>query len=205
MHAGHVTFGSFNAQPKISAPVLKLWSAILRAVPGSRLLLKNRALQEASTRERMLAALAHSGVAPERIEMTGYAATLEGHLASYGRVDVALDTFPYHGTITTCEALWMGVPVVSLAGATHASRVGVSLLGNVGLPDLVATSEEEYIQLAVGLANDPARLAAMRPALREKMKASPLMDAPRFARNVEQAYRQMWRTWCARQPPLPPS
>ena len=112
-------------------------------------------------------------------------------------MDIALDTFPYHGTTTTCEAMWMGVPVVSLAGQRHVSRVGVSLLNNVGLPELVANTPEEYVRIAVDLANDLPRLQELRSTLRQRMEQSPLMDAPRFARNVEAAYRQMWRKWCA--------
>jgi len=111
---------------------------------------------------------------------------------------VALDTYPYHGTTTTCEALWMGIPVVSLAGRTHVSRVGVSLLSNVGLPELIAETPEQYVHIAADLAKDVPRLAELRRTLRGRMQASPLMDAPRFAAEVEAAYRQMWREWCAR-------
>ena len=120
------------------------------------------------------------------------------HLALYGRVDIALDPFPYHGTTTTCEALWQGVPVVTLAGRTHAARVGVSLLTNVGLPELIAANTDDYIRIAASLATDLPRLSEWRATLREKMKASPLMNAPRFTRNVEHAYREMWRAWCAK-------
>jgi predicted O-linked N-acetylglucosamine transferase (SPINDLY family) len=127
------------------------------------------------------------------------------HLALYGRVDIALDTFPYHGTTTTCEALWMGVPVVTRAGETHASRVGVSLLTNAGVAELVATSDESYVEVATTLARDFPRLAGLRATLRERMAASPLMDGPLFARNLEGAYRQMWRTWCANQTAPSPS
>jgi predicted O-linked N-acetylglucosamine transferase (SPINDLY family) len=108
-------------------------------------------------------------------------------------VDIALDTFPYHGTTTTCEALWMGVPVVTLAGQTHASRVGVSLLSNLGHPEWIATSPEGYVKIAVELAGDLPRLAQLRSTLRGRMEASPLMDAPGFAREIEAAYREMWR------------
>jgi len=111
-------------------------------------------------------------------------------------VDIALDTFPYHGTTTTCEALWTGVPVVTLAGQAHASRVGVSLLTNVGLPELVAYSGDEYVKIASELAADLPRLALLRATLRGKMERSMLMDAPHFARQIETAYRDMWRAWC---------
>ncbi|MGD0463443.1 MAG: hypothetical protein ABSB74_13245, partial [Tepidisphaeraceae bacterium] len=131
--------------------------------------------------------------------MLGRIDHLRGHLELYHRVDLALDTYPYHGTTTTCEALWMGVPVVSLAGRTHVSRVGVSLLSNLGLPQLVAFNPEQYVQIATDLAKDLPRLAELRRTLRPRMQASPLMDAPRFAAEVEAAYRQMWRDWCTRQ------
>jgi predicted O-linked N-acetylglucosamine transferase (SPINDLY family) len=111
-------------------------------------------------------------------------------------VDIALDTFPYHGTSTTCDALWMGVPVVTLAGQSHVSRVGLSLLSNIGLPELVATTVDEYVGVAVNLATDRDRLKRLRLTLRERMQNSPLMDSPTFARNLEAAYRQMWRKWC---------
>jgi predicted O-linked N-acetylglucosamine transferase (SPINDLY family) len=123
-------------------------------------------------------------------------------LALYRQVAIGLDPFPYHGTTTTCEALWMGVPVITLAGQTHVSRVGVSLLTNLGLPELIAQTPEEYVRMAVDLANDLPRLSHLRSTLRQRMEQSPLMDAPRFARHVEAAYRQMWRTWCAKAPAL---
>ena len=196
LRTGSVTFGSFNALPKITEAAVGLWSRILLAVPNSRLLLKNLGFQDGAVQRRLRALIAKAGVAPERVEMVGRLPNLSDHLSSYHRLDIALDPLPYHGTTTTCEALWMGMPVVSLAGKTHASRVGVSLLNNVGLPELVAVSEEHYIQLAVNLASDLPRLAELRSTLRSRMKESPLMDAPRFARGVEAAYREMWRTWC---------
>ena len=116
----------------------------------------------------------------------------------YERIDVALDPFPYGGGTTTCDALWMGVPVVSLAGQTAVGRGGLSILSNVGLPELVAADAEQYVRIAVELAHDLSRLSELRATLRDRMQASPLMDAPRFARNVEAAYREMWRRWCAK-------
>ncbi len=198
-HTGHVTFGCFNARPKINLPLLKSWAAILRAVPASRLLLKNSALLDSSARQDLQADIQNAGIDTERVELAGHSPTLGEHLATYGRVDIALDTFPYHGTTTTCEALWMGVPVVTLAGTTHVSRVGVSLLSNAGLPEMVATSPDQYVQLASALAADLPRLSQLRSTLRQRMAGSPLMDAPRFARDVEAAYREMWRQWCALQ------
>jgi predicted O-linked N-acetylglucosamine transferase (SPINDLY family) len=193
---GYITYGCFNAMPKINDPLLELWAKILLAVPGSRLLLKNSALAEPSVRQRISAMLGQAGIGPERLQVLGRVPDIAAHLACYGRVDIALDTFPYHGTTTTCEALWMGVPVVTLAGQTHVSRVGVSLLSNLGLTELIAASSEEYVNLAVYLAKDLPRLAHLRSTLRERMERSPLMDASGFAREIEAAFREMWRTWC---------
>ncbi len=196
LRANHVTFGCFNALPKITTPMLHLWSRILHAVPGSHLLLKSGSLQDASTRDRLRRGFESSGIAADRIELASHIPEPAAHLACYGRVDIALDTFPYHGTTTTCEALWMGVPVICLAGNTHCSRVGVSLLTHVGVPELIATSEDHYLQLAAALADDLPRLSLLRRTLRERMQQSPLMDAPRFAHAIEAAYREMWRQWC---------
>jgi predicted O-linked N-acetylglucosamine transferase (SPINDLY family) len=118
------------------------------------------------------------------------------HLAAYQRVDIALDPFPYNGTTTTCEALWMGVPVLTLRGDRHAGRVGASLLSQIGLMDLIAGSAKEYVEIALALANDPSRMADLRRSLRPRMAASPLCDAPAFARKIEAAYHTMWRHWC---------
>jgi predicted O-linked N-acetylglucosamine transferase (SPINDLY family) len=191
-----ITFGCFNTQFKINDPLIEIWSEILRAVPNSRLLLKNRGLRDPSTRESVRSRLQAAGIPSERIELAAITPDITGHLAFYSRVDIALDTFPYHGTATTCEAMWMGVPVITLAGQMPASRVGVSLLTNVGLPELVAHSPAEYRQRAVTLAGDLPRLTELRQTMRSRMESSALMDAPRFARNIEAAYREMWRRWC---------
>jgi predicted O-linked N-acetylglucosamine transferase (SPINDLY family) len=197
---GHITFGCFNAMPKINRSLLELWSRILLAVQDSRLLLKNSALGGLPMQEQLRKQFQEMGIGPDRVEMAGRVPDLCGHLATYGRVDIALDTFPYHGTTTTCEALWMGVPVVTLLGRTHVARVGVSLLSNLGHPEWLAPSPHEYVNLAVDLAQDPSRLAALRSTLRKRMEASPLTDSPRFARDIEAVYRDMWRAWCARAP-----
>jgi predicted O-linked N-acetylglucosamine transferase (SPINDLY family) len=118
------------------------------------------------------------------------------HLDLYNRIDIGLDTFPYNGTTTTCEALWMGVPVITLAGATHASRVGVSLLSSVGLPELIATTPEEYMAIAVGLAHDLEKLQSLRRSLRGMMARSPLTDAQTFTHHLEEVVRRMWTAWC---------
>jgi len=193
-----ITFGCFNGFLKINPKTVAIWGELLKRTPGSRLLLKSAAAGEASSRQRLTGQLAEHGISGERIEMLKWVDHVRDHLALYHRVDVALDTFPYHGTTTTCEALWMGVPVVSLAGRTHVSRVGVSLLSNVGLPELIAQTPEEYLSIALELAADPSRLDALRAGLRDQMRSSPLVDGARFAAEIEAAYRQMWRDWCAK-------
>jgi predicted O-linked N-acetylglucosamine transferase (SPINDLY family) len=189
-----VTFGSFNKFPKISAATLAMWGKILAGVENARLLIKAKSLSDPATRDIATKMLAAHGIAAERVELIGWAAGVADHLSLYSRVDVALDTFPYHGTTTTCEALWMGVPVVTLAGQTHVSRVGASLLGAVGLSDLVATTPDQYVDIAVKLARDAMRRAELRGSLRERMSRSPLMNAPQFTRHLEAAYRRMFST-----------
>ena len=195
--SGPITFGCFNSFAKVNPRIMAVWAELLRRVPGSRLLLKSVGGGEVSSRQRLSGQFVEHGVSGEQIEIVGWVNHPRQHLEHYQQVDVALDTFPYHGTTTTCEALWMGVPVVSMAGQTHLSRVGVSLLNCVGLPELIAESTEEYVSIAADLAKDLPRLAELRRTLRPRMQGSALMDAPRFTRNVEAAYRQMWRNWCA--------
>jgi predicted O-linked N-acetylglucosamine transferase (SPINDLY family) len=189
---GPIRFGSYNALPTISATCMDLWARVLAAVPGSRLLLKAKALVDPGTRERVESGFAARGVAPERIEMLGQTGTTAEHLALYHRVDVALDTFPYHGATTTCEALWMGVPVVTLRGPVHAARVGPSLLTAAGLRELIAETPESLVRLARDLVRDPARLGVYRAALRDRLAASALCDAPSYVRGVESALDGMW-------------
>jgi protein O-GlcNAc transferase len=188
-------FGCFNNFSKVTEHVLGLWARILTCLPGSRLVLKNRAVENASVVHRLQTFFAQRGISATRLEFLAHTLSPLDHLECYNRLDVALDTFPYHGTTTTCEALWMGVPVITLAGSTHVSRVGVSLLTNVGLPECVTQSPEEYVNAAVALASDHRRLTSIRTALREQMLASPLMDGPRLTRHVEAAYRSMWWKW----------
>jgi protein O-GlcNAc transferase len=191
------TFGSFNANRKIGPGVIELWSQVLRASPGSRMLMKSAELKDAGVRERITEIFAACGVGQERLEFLEPTQGLREHLATYARVDVALDTAPYNGTTTTCEALHMGVPVVTLPGLTHASRVGVSLLTAVGAADLIASDRDAYVRLAVELANDTARLDALRASLRGALAASPLCDREGFARRFGGALREMWRRHCA--------
>jgi predicted O-linked N-acetylglucosamine transferase (SPINDLY family) len=192
---GHVSFGSLNNFCKVSPAALAVWSRLLQAVPGSRLLLHAHAGRH---RDRVRRLLAEQGISAERLAFVGLLPTAE-YFGVYQRIDVALDPFPYGGGTTICDALWMGVPVVSLAGQMAVGRGGVSILSNVGLPELVAQDSEQYVRIAVELAQDLPRLSQLRTSLRDRMQKSPLMDAPRFARNVEAAYREMWQRWCTKQ------
>jgi predicted O-linked N-acetylglucosamine transferase (SPINDLY family) len=165
---------------------------VLAAVPGSRLLLQ---CYDPDARRTSAAIFAGAGVDAARIEFLPWLPKSD-YLRLYERIDLALDPFPYNGMTTTCEALWMGVPVVTLPGILPVSRTGLSLLTTVGLPELAATSENDYVRLATGLAGDLPRLATLRASLRARMQLSPLMDAARFAGYLEAAFRAMWRRWC---------
>jgi protein O-GlcNAc transferase len=194
--SGAVTFGSFNNPSKLSEATIDAWARLLARLPSARLLLKGKPFACTVTRASFLERLRLCGIAKERVELVGWLPD-QSHLALYNRVDIALDPFPYNGTTTTCEALWMGVPVVTLRGDRHAGRVGASLLTQIGLTDLIADSVEAYVETALALAGDPARLADLGQSLRPRMAASPLCDAAAFARKIEAAYRSMWRRWCA--------
>jgi predicted O-linked N-acetylglucosamine transferase (SPINDLY family) len=194
--SGSITFAAFSNPAKIGPEVIELWSRLLARVAGSRLLLIANGL--ASVPDQYEARFVHHGIARERFRVLGSKPFRE-YLDLHGEADVMLDTFPYTGGTTTCHALWMGVPVVTLVGDTATSRGGASLLHAVGLAELVAQSPAQYVDMAAGLASDPARLAALRAGLRERMLGSALMDAQRFTRNLESAYRAMWRSWCAGQ------
>jgi predicted O-linked N-acetylglucosamine transferase (SPINDLY family) len=194
--AGHVTFCSFNALAKIRRPTVELWGRVLAAVPESRMILKAPRLQDEAPRGAIRGWFKEAGIAADRVEFVAGTKGFLEHLAVYGRADIGLDTFPYHGTTTTCEAMWMGVPVVTRAGGAHRSRVGVSLLTAVGLADLVAATPEEFVSKAAALAGDRERLRGLRAGFRERMRASALMDCAGLARAVEEAYRNMWRSWC---------
>lgn len=193
-----LTFGSFNSLPKVTHEVVTLWSQILQAVPDSRLIMKCGQLGDKQTRERFKKMFLHSGISSDRIDLLRETPSLSDHLAIYRQVDIALDPFPYNGTTTTCEALWMGVPVITLAGNRHSSRVGVSLLSVIGLSDLIAETTQEYVAKAVNLAQDIERLEQMRANLRTILIKSPVTNAKTFTRSLEDAYRKMWQTWCFR-------
>ena len=192
---GRVTFGSFNNLTKVMPEVVALWSRILRALPETKIILKDRTLADPAQCARYLGLFAENGVEAGRVELLPRT-TMADYLAVYDRVDIAFDPFPYNGCTTTCDALWMGVPVITLAGAMSYSRFGVSLLSNLGLDELIAATPDKYVEKAVALANDRKRLMVLRSELRSRMAASPLCDAKAFAKGIEEAYRRMWRRWC---------
>ncbi|MEQ1663463.1 MAG: tetratricopeptide repeat protein [Thiobacillus sp.] len=192
---GYVTFGSFNALPKITAEMLEIWSKILLSTPDSHLLIKNAQLTDPVLQERLRNQLVQLGVGGERIEIMGRTSKAE-HMSALGCVDIALDTFPYHGTTTTCDTLWMGVPVITLAGKSHVSRVGVSLLSRMGLDEHIAHSAEEYIEKAARLANSGDELSMLRRNMRARFKGAGVCDGVSFTRTVEQLYRLRWQEWC---------
>ncbi len=193
---GPPTFGCLNNFAKVSDVTLGLWTRLLQRVPDAHLLVYARA---DAHRGRVLRALREAGLDEARAAFVGYQ-SLASYLDTYGRIDVALDTYPYGGGTTTCDALWMGVPVVSLAGRTAVSRAGSTLLTHVGLEHLVARSHEQYVELAAGLLGDSNGLACLRRELRSTLESSPVMDAPQFARDLEAAFRKVWRAWCESRP-----
>jgi protein O-GlcNAc transferase len=196
VHNGFITFGSFNNLAKINANVVALWSEILQAVPDSRLLIKNPSLTDTATAERYRAMFVTHGIPSDRIELLGLVPDQQAHLDTYRHIDIALDTFPYNGTTTTCEALYMGVPVITLVGQVHAGRVGLSLLGSLGLDELIALTPVDYVSRAAELAMKPERIRELRNTLRDRLQSSVICDADGFARKVEHAFRQIWRAWC---------
>lgn len=201
--AAPICFASFNRVTKLSDECVAMWARVLHATagqgatPNSRLLLKSAIVSD-ETRRDAASRFAGHGIAPDRIDLVAYADNHVEHLAMYGAVDIALDTFPYHGTTTTCEATWMGVPVLTRAGDAHRSRVGVSLLTSIGVPELVARDADDFVAKAVALSRDRARLRDYRTSLREKMRGSPVCDPTGHARALQESARTMWRQWCAR-------
>jgi protein O-GlcNAc transferase len=192
---GYVTFGSFNHPAKVTAEVVAVWARILRRVVGSRLILKYAGLNSPAARQRIEHLFAMAGVDAKRFTLLGWSDQTD-LLRHYQQVDVALDPFPYGGGMTTCEALWMGVPVVTCPGQTFASRHALSPLTNVGLTETIARDWIDYEEIALRLAGDLPRLADVRADLRRRMAASPLCDAPRFAQNFANVLRGAWREWC---------
>jgi protein O-GlcNAc transferase len=192
---GGTTFGSFNNLAKIGPEVIRLWAQVLHAVPGSRLLLKWKTLASAPVRQELAAAFMAAGIAADRLVLRG-GSPHEAMLAEYGDVDIALDPFPFSGGVTSCEALWMGVPVVTLPGPSAASRQTLGFLRAIGQRDWVARSQGDYIHAAAALAEDKKRLAERRAVQRQRMALSPLCDGGGFTRKLEAAYQTMWRDWC---------
>ena len=192
---GHITLGSFNKYSKVTPHVVALWAKILKTVPDARLIMKARSFADDATRRDAVEKFFREDVSPDRVEALPPRPSVKEHLAAYNEIDICLDTFPYNGTTTTCEALWMGVPVITLEGQSHVSRVGVSLLSNVGLQEFVAGTPEEYVEKAASLAGDTKRLQLLRRTLRDKMCHSLLLDGQRFTLQLEDIYRGIWRDW----------
>jgi len=190
LRAGQITFGSCNSLSKVSDVTLALWARVLSAVPHSRLLLKSQGLKDPGTRQRLLARCRAAGLDPARVRLLDWEPHLAAHLATYGQIDIALDTYPYNGATTTCEALWMGVPVVSLTGATHASRMGLSILNAAGRTDWAAGDAEGYVATAASLAADAGSLAATRAGLRASLADSALMAETGYVRALEALWLQ---------------
>ena len=186
-----IVFGSFNALAKLNSDVLRVWGRIVSAVPGSRMVIKCRGLEEPGTRALLAARIGEVGAPVDRFELVGTAPTQLDHLAAYQRIDLALDTFPYNGTTTTCEALLMGVPVLTLTGCVHAARVGASLLDAAGMGALVTASEDEFVEVAVRYGSDKSRLNEISRGLRGRFLASSLCDGPGFATRFAAACREM--------------
>jgi protein O-GlcNAc transferase len=189
---GYVTFGSLNNFCKVSDRLIHVWAKMLQLIPASRLLLN---VPSGEPRARLANIVGSHGVDPQRLEFTGFS-PLPRYFELYDRIDIALDPFPCNGGTTTCDALWKGVPVVSLCGNTAVGRAGASILANVGLPNWIANTEQDYVQIAINAARDLPALANIRTSMRNLMARSPLMDVAGFTRDVEDAYRAMWRKWC---------
>jgi predicted O-linked N-acetylglucosamine transferase (SPINDLY family) len=194
---GHVTFGSFNQAFKISREVRRLWTEILQQLPASRLVILG--VPEGRGRHQLVSGFGDAGIEPGRIALLPYV-SLQDYFGWYNAVDIALDTMPYSGGTTTCDALWMGVPVVTAPGTRPSSRSSASILSTAGLQEWIASSPENYVRLAVASGRDGAALAGLRKSLRQRLRESPLMDEKRFVSDLESVFRQMWRTWCERGP-----
>ena len=190
----YTTFGSFNSSSKVHPHIIELWAKILRANQDSRILLKFGASADRRMREYYFQQFGRLGISSSRVAICGWK-PIDEHLRLYGEVDIVLDTYPCNGFTTTCEALWMGVPVISLAGKCHASRVGLSILNTIGLDFFATLTPAEYVAKATALAANHQALAQLRSSMRQRMKESALCDAKGFARKVEAAYRKMWHRW----------
>ncbi len=188
---GYITFGSFNNLPKISENAIKTWTELLRAVPGSKLTIKTKPFNDEDTRLRYLDLFIQRRITADRVTLKGHSYSTEEHLNEYNNIDIALDTFPYNGTTTTFEALLMGVPIIALTGNCHAGRVGVSILSNLGIPDMIAPTLEDYIKIAVNLAKNISALSELRRNLRSKLLTSIVCNGKTFVKNLEAVYQEM--------------
>jgi len=193
---GFITFGSANNINKLNDRTARCWAEILRAVPGSKLRLRSRPLADPAVAAQVRARFAALDIGAERLVLDPAENDYGRHLSRYGDVDIALDPFPYAGGTTTVEALWMGVPVLTLKGDRYVAHMGENILHNMQMPDWIATGTDDYVQKAAAYASDAAVLAALRQDLRHRLATSPLYDAPRFARHLEAAFRGMWHRWC---------
>jgi protein O-GlcNAc transferase len=198
LRTGSITFGSFNYLAKLNDDVIILWAEILQKVPGSRLILKGAVFGSEKFCDEFRARCAVLGIDKDRLELRKWS-TIKDLYSEYNDIDIALDPFPFNGGATTCDALWMGVPVVTLAGEHAVSRQSATYLTQIGMKELIAQTKEAYVEIVLGLVNDLDRLSSLRTNLRRRMLQSPLCDAPRFAKNLESAYREMWHKWCAKQ------
>ncbi|HUV49877.1 MAG TPA: tetratricopeptide repeat protein [Anaerolineae bacterium] len=197
LERGYITFGNFNNLTKTTPEVVKFWSDILHALPNAHFLMKSRQLKDEEVKAKYQGMFEKEGISGDRIELFGWLPNKKDHLGLYSKIDIGLDPFPYNGTTTTCEALWMGVPVVTMLGDRHFGRVGASILKHVGLGELIANDPKSYVEIALQLSMDIEKLAALRNGLRDQMINSPLCDASAFARNVEEAYIRMWERYVA--------
>lgn len=194
--SGKIVFCSFNNSAKINSTTIRLWSKLLKEIPGASLQLKASAFADSEIVDNVSSMFTKQGVQREQLKFNGFVDSVADHLALYNSTDIALDTFPYNGTTTTFEALLMGCPVVTLVGDRHSSRVGLTILSNLGLQECIAYSEEDYVRISINLATDPARLTKIKRNLRMKLQASVLVDGVGFVKKLEKAYRMMWHTWC---------
>jgi protein O-GlcNAc transferase len=199
---GFITFGSFNELPKLSFKTTDLWIQILKATTNSHLLLKNPGLSDPETRNEFLQRFTAAGIEASRIDLRAASPTIQENLKTYSEIDIALDTFPFNGDLTTCEAMWMGLPIITLAGSTYASRIGASLLTNIRLPELIAQSEDQYIHVAVDLTKELEALAEIRDSIREWLTESPIVDGRRWTWNIEAQLRVAWKDYLASTSPV---
>lgn len=193
---GYITFGSMQNLLKLNERVIDLWTQVLRAAPTSRLHIYRDTL-DGMGRRRLIAEFTQRGLDPQRLELRNSKKDGAGHLSEYEAIDISLDTLPWSGHATTCESLWMGVPMITQRGTRHAGRMSASILTAIGAPELIAETPEQFVEIATALATDSEKLKHLRHSLREQMRSSPVCDPKSFTRNLEAAYRDIWRRWCA--------